>query len=113
MPVERIDDAARRVLRQQIRFAQGRDPREYSLDVVGSEAHRKIAREAAEKAIVLLKNEGALLPLQGVKKLAVIGKLAAMPNTGDGGSSNTRPPYVITPLQGLQEALEGTGRNRL
>jgi beta-glucosidase len=107
VPMERIDDAALRVLRQQIRFAQGRDPSEYSLDVVGSEAHCKIAREAAEKAIVLLKNEGALLPLKGVKKLAVIGKLAAVPNTGDGGSSNTRPPYVITPLQGLQEALEG------
>jgi beta-glucosidase len=105
--VERIDDAALRVLRQQIRFAQGRDPREYSLDVAGSEAHRRIAREAAEKAIVLLKNEGALLPLKGVKKLAVIGKLAAVPNTGDGGSSNTRPAYVITPLQGLQEALAG------
>jgi beta-glucosidase len=107
LPPERIDDAALRVLRQQIRFAQGRDPQEYSLDVVGSEAHRKIAREAAEKAIVLLKNEGPLLPLKKVEKLAVIGKLAAVPNTGDGGSSNTRPPYVITPLQGLQEALEG------
>jgi beta-glucosidase len=107
VPVERIDDAALRVLRQQIRFAQGRDPHEYSLEVVSSEAHRKIAREAAEKAIVLLKNEGALLPLKEVKKLVVIGKLAAVPNTGDGGSSNTRPPYVITPLQGLQEALEG------
>jgi beta-glucosidase len=107
VPSERIDDAALRVLRQQIRFAQGRDSREYSLDVVGSEAHRKVAREAAEKAIVLLKNEGALLPLEGIKKVAIIGKLAAVPNTGDGGSSNTRPPYVITPLQGLQEALEG------
>jgi beta-glucosidase len=107
VPVERIDDAALRVLRQQLRFAQDRDPQEYSLDVVGSEAHRKIAREAAEKAIVLLKNEEALLPLKEVKKLAVIGKLAAVPNTGDGGSSHTRPPYVITPLQGLQEALAG------
>jgi len=107
VPAERIDDAALRVLRQQIRFAQGRDPREYSLDIVGSEANHKIAREAAEKSIVLLKNEGALLPLKDVKKLAVIGKLAAVPNTGDGGSSNTRPPYVITPLQGLHEALAG------
>jgi beta-glucosidase len=107
VPVERIDDAALRVLRQQIRFAQGCEPREYSLEVVGSEAHRKIAREAAEKSIVLLKNEDTLLPLKGVEKLAVIGKLAAMPNTGDGGSSNTRPSYVVTPLQGLQEALEG------
>lgn len=107
VPVERIDDAALRVLRQQIRFAQGREPREYPLDVVGSEAHRKIAREAAEKAIVLLKNEGALLPLKPVAKVAVIGKLAAVPNTGDGGSSNTRPSYVVTPFQGLQSALTG------
>ena len=37
--------------------------------------------------------------------VAVIGRLAAMPNTGDGGSSNTRPPYVITPLEGLRTAL--------
>ena len=37
----------------------------------------------------------------------MIGKLASVPNTGDAGSSNTRPPYVITPLQGLQEALDG------
>jgi beta-glucosidase len=107
VPLERVDDAALRVLRQQVRFAQGRDPREYSLDAVGCEAHRKLAREAAEKAIVLLKNDGGLLPLKKVKKLAVIGKLASVANTGDSGSSNTRPPYVITPLQGLQEALEG------
>lgn len=107
VPVERIEDAALRVLRQQIRFAQGRDPQAYSLDVVGCEAHRQIAREAAEKAIVLLKNEGGLLPLKRVEKLAVIGRLAARPNTGDGGSSNTRPTYVVTPLQGLQEALAG------
>ncbi len=107
VPAERIDDAALRVLRQQVRFGQGRDPRDYSLEAVGTEAHRKLAREAAEKAIVLLKNDGALLPLKNMKKLAVIGKLAAVPNTGDSGSSNTRPPYVITPLQGLQEALKG------
>jgi beta-glucosidase len=41
VPAERIDDAALRVLRQQIRFAQGRDPREYSLETVGADAHRR------------------------------------------------------------------------
>jgi beta-glucosidase len=101
VPMERIEDAVLRDLRQQVRFAQGRNPQDYPLDVVGCEAHRQVAREAAEKAIVLLKNEGGLLPLKGVKKLAVIGKLADTPNTGDGGSSNTYPAYVITPLQGL------------
>ena len=111
VPMSRIDDAALRVLRQQIRFAQGRDPQNYTLDEVGSAANLAIAREAAEKSIVLLKNEGTpdhpapLLPLQGVNTMAVIGRLASQPNTGDGGSSNTQPAYVITPLDGVKEAL--------
>ena len=107
VPLDRINDAALRLLRQQVRFAQGRNPQDYPLEVVGCEAHRKVAREAAEKAIVLLKNEGGLLPLKNIHKLAVIGKLAEQVNYGDGGSSNTYPAYVITPLQGLREALEG------
>jgi beta-glucosidase len=105
VPLERIDDAALRILRQQVRFAQGRDPAGYGPEVVGSEAHRRLAREAAQKSIVLLKNEGGLLPLEAAKRFAVIGALAATPNTGDGGSSNTRPAYVVTPLEGLRAAL--------
>ena len=104
---ERIDDAALRVLRQQVRFGQGRDPGDYAPEVVGCEAHRKLARETAEKSIVLLKNEGGLLPLEGVRRVAVIGRLADLPNTGDGGSSNTRPAYVVTPLEGLRAGLAG------
>jgi beta-glucosidase len=105
--VERIDDAALRLLRQQVRFAQGRDPGSYTPDIVGCAAHRQLAREAAQKSIVLLKNAAGLLPLADVKRLAVIGRLADTPNTGDGGSSNTRPAYVITPLEGLRSALGG------
>jgi beta-glucosidase len=105
VPVARVDDAVLRLLRQQVRFAQGRDPGAYSSDVVGSEMHRQLAREAAQKSIVLLKNEGNLLPLENVQRVAVIGKLADTPNTGDRGSSNTNPAYVITPLQGLRAAL--------
>ncbi len=107
VPISRIDDAVFRVLRQQICFAQGRNPQDYPLDSVGSPAHIQVAREAAEKAIVLLKNEGNLLPLKGIKTLAVIGKLANTANTGDGGSSNTYPAYVVTPMQGLRQALDG------
>ncbi len=108
VPAERVDDAALRVLRQLLRFGQGRDPRDYPPDAVGCEAHRKLAREAAEKSIVLLKNEGGLLPLEGVRRIAVIGRLADVPNTGDGGSSNTRPAHVVTPLQGLRAAVDKT-----
>ena len=58
---------------------------------------------------MLLKNEGGLLPLAGAGTLAVIGRLAAEPNTGDGGSSMTHPDHVVTPLEGLTAAL---GRRR-
>lgn len=105
VPLSRIDDAALRILRQQVRFAQGRNPADYTPDVVGSAGHRQLAREAAQKSIVLLKNENAALPLTGVRKLAVVGRLASIPNTGDGGSSNTQPAYVVTPLEGLRAAL--------
>ena len=104
-PVARIDDACLRLLRQQVRFGQGRNPQDYGPETVGSEASRQLAREAAQKGIVLLKNEGGLLPLQGVKRLAVVGRLADTPNIGDAGSSNTLPAYVVTPLQGMRAAL--------
>jgi beta-glucosidase len=104
VPMERIDDAVLRVLRQQLRLLQ---PGDYSADKVSRESSRALAREAAEKSIVLLKNSGGLLPLKDVKKVAVIGWLANTPNTGDNGSSNPRPAYVITPLEGIRAALKG------
>jgi beta-glucosidase len=107
VPMERIDDAALRLLRQQIRFAQGRGPGDYTPAVLNCEAHRQLAREAAQKSMVLLKNEGNVLPLTNVWRLAVIGALADTPNTGDRGSSNTKPAYVVTALQGLRAALDG------
>ncbi len=58
VPMERIDDAALRLLRQQMRFARATTRRTTAREVVGCEAHRALAREAAVKSIVLLKNEG-------------------------------------------------------
>ncbi len=104
VPLAQVDAAVLRLLRQQLRLAK---PGSYTSDLLGSESHRALAREAAEKSIVLLQNDRNLLPLQDVKKIAVIGRLADTANTGDGGSSNTRPTYVITPLQGIQAALQG------
>lgn len=106
VPLARIDDAALRILRQQVRFAAGRDPQAYARDIIGCPAHRALAREAAQKGIVLLRNEDAILPLNpATGRIALIGRLAAVPNTGDGGSSNTKPDHVVTPLEGLQAAM--------
>ncbi len=103
VPWEQIDDAVLRMLRQQLRLDQDKS---YDRNLIGCESHRALAREAAQRSMVLIKNEGNLLPLQNIRKLAVIGQLANTPNTGDQGSSNTRPDYVITPLEGIKAALE-------
>jgi beta-glucosidase len=96
--MERVDDAVLRILATQLEFAARPE------SAIDKKVHASLAREAAAKSIVLLKNDG-LLPLQNLKRLTVIGKLASVANTGDGGSSNTSPDYVVTPLEGLRAAL--------
>ena len=99
VPVARLDDANLRMLRMQLRFEQSNA---VDAGVMGSPAHRQLALEAAQKSIVLLKNAGDLLPLHPQTRLAVIGHLAAIANTGDGGSSNTVSAHIVTPLEGVQ-----------
>ena len=91
--------------------------------VLASAEHTALAYEAAVASIVLVRNEQLdqtpsgqrsgtrrgvqpLLPVAAstVGKVAVLGRLAAVANLGDGGSSNVFPPYVVTPLEGLQAA---------
>jgi beta-glucosidase len=101
---EVVDRACERILRIFYRFACAEDPLPgYGPELVASPQHIAIALEAAEKSAVLLKNDGAL-PLRNVAKLAVLGKLAALENTGDNGSSKVKPPYVVTALEGLRRA---------
>ncbi len=63
--------------------------------------HRKIIREAAREAIVLLKNDGTL-PLKKVKSIAVIGPYANAAQILGGGSSSVTPHYVVTPFEGIK-----------
>jgi beta-glucosidase len=112
VPVEAVDDAALRTIRQQLRFEGVGEPERYSNEAIASEEHRALAREAAQKSIVLLKNEPVdgdpVLPWEEARQpghLAVIGRLADTPNTGDTGSSMVRSPYVITLLEGIRAAL--------
>jgi beta-glucosidase len=104
-----IDQACSRILRVIYRFASAEDPLPaYTEDMVASPAHRALALEAAEKSAVLLKNDDTL-PLReaGLKRLAVLGRLAGLENTGDHGSSRVSPPYVVTPVQGLRDYAAG------
>ena len=102
-----LEVACRRILTTLYHFLCAEDPLEsYPESLVASERHRAIALEAARKSAVLLKND-RLLPFTGsdIKRLAVLGRLADLENTGDRGSSQVRPPYAITPLAGLRAAL--------
>ena len=119
---ERVDDAALRLLRQQVRAATraaDADPRRYAASSVAGDAHRALARGAAERSMVLLRNHAVragepghpaepVLPLdpERVSSLVVLGEPATRPLTGDQGSSQVRPPAVVTLLDGLRAAGE-------
>ena len=106
-PSAYVDRAARRILRTQLaHHASDREPAP-DPSVVFGEAHRHLAREVAQASMVLLKNEGDLLPIDAsaLTSVAVIGRLADVANTGDHGSSDVRSPEVVTVLAGLTAAL--------
>lgn len=102
-----VNDAVKRILREKIRFSSVGQKGLYSKEKMGCKEHAELAREVSEKSTVLLKNE-QLLPLDAskLKTLAVVGKLAVQPNTGDlKGSSAVFPPYTVTPLDGIRKAV--------
>ena len=110
------DDVSRSVIRTMatlLRFNHLLAAPRPDRSVLACPEHRSLAREAAAKAIVLLRNErvgdAPLLPLatESLRRVAVIGRLADIRNTGDGGSSDVWAPEVVTPLQGLRAALPG------
>jgi beta-glucosidase len=107
VPLAEVDQSVRRIVRTKLRYLTRPDPRTYPSSVVASAEHRALAREVAEKAMVLLKNDDAVLPLDRakIKRLAVVGHLADADNTGDHGSSKVAPPYATSALKGLRDSL--------
>jgi beta-glucosidase len=99
-----IDESAFRIARTVLKFETAPDPlSEYPKSLIGSKEHIALALESAEKSIVLLKNNGPVLPFDKskIRKVLIVGKLAEFENIGDHGSSRVKPAYVVTPLQGL------------
>ena len=109
IPVALVNEAVRRVLRAKAALGLFDDPYhgaspERERAVLLAPEHRQLARRVAEEAIVLLKNDGQLLPLGSrVRSVAVIGPLAddkvaalgSWPGRGD-------PRDAVTPLEGIR-----------
>ncbi len=97
-----IDDKVRRILRTM--FKTGMIDKNRKLGEFATKKHQQVALKIAEEAIVLLKNENKILPLniKKVKTIAVIGLNAFRPNAFGGGSSFVKATYEITPLDGIK-----------
>ena len=102
-----VDTAAGHMLGALLRSAPNIRPQ--SKDIILSKEHTALARETAQKGMVLLKNDGVLPISDLAPRIAVIGRYADKKNWGDYGSSNVFSPYCVTPYQGIK-AQFGRGR---
>ena len=99
-----LDDKARRILR--LIFRTNMNP-EHKTGRFTSPEHYAAARKIGSEGIVLLKNEGGLLPLKNARKVLVVGENAVKMMTVGGGSSSLKAQHEVSPLDGLREALPG------
>jgi len=106
VPMTAIDDKLVRRFAAMIEF--GLFAPEPAAKPIPAFEHGAVARSIAEQAMVLLKNDGNLLPLdrKTVRSIALIGPWAVRTSTGGGGSSHVIPLYTVTPNDGLQAALD-------
>lgn len=104
-----IDGALRNLFRVHMRlgrFDKNSSFNAIGLDQINSPQHKALAQDAARQAVVLLKNlDNKALPLsKDISKVAVIGPNSDVPKTMLGNYEGI-PPYVVTPLKGIQNIL--------
>ncbi len=97
-----VDEKVRRILRLMFRTNMSKNR---PLGKINTKDHHDIARKVAREGIVLLKNEDNIFPIKDEKSLtiAVIGENATRTMTAGGGSSELKPKFEISPLEGLKK----------
>ena len=98
--IERIDEMVRRILRPTVGLGQVDTP--LPVGPLPVEKHSAAAQRIAEAAIVLLKNDGDLLPLSAVRSITVIGSDADNVSAAGGGSGRCEPTHATPVLQALR-----------
>ena len=127
IPLARLDDAVRRILRVKLRaglFDKARPRRARSpasSNLLGSPEHRAVARQAVRESLVLLKNQGQLLPLSPRGRMSSSPATAptTSPSSPAAGRSPGRAPTSPTRdfpnaqsiYGGIREAVSGRGRH--
>ncbi|MFN3668216.1 MAG: glycoside hydrolase family 3 protein [Brevundimonas sp.] len=119
IPMARLDEAVRRILRAKVKggvFTTER-PYEGRLELLGSADHRALAREAVRKSLVLLKNEGSVLPIRAGARVLVAESADDIGQASGGwtitwqGTGNSRAdfPNGESIWEGLREAVVAGG----
>jgi beta-glucosidase len=124
IPQQRLDDAVRRILRVKAlaglfdKGAPGQRPGAGHFETLGSAAHRAIARAAVRQSLVLLKNNGKLLPLDPHARILVAGSAADDIGMQCGGwtidwqgdhNANADFPGATSIFSGIKAAVEAAG----
>jgi beta-glucosidase len=103
VPEEAIDDKVLRILRLARRTGALGDSRPDRRPRRSRPAVAELLRRTAAESFVLLKNEGQLLPIETDSKIALLGRVAALPPLQGGGSANVGPFAAPSPLDALRE----------
>ena len=124
IPMERLDDAVRRILRAKINSGIFEKPKPSlrplsgKTELLGSSEHRSVAREAVRKSLVLLKNNNQTLPISKAQNIHVVGLGANQISKLAGGwtlswqgrdHSNDDFPNGETLLAAIKREVEGAG----
>ncbi|KAJ6007445.1 hypothetical protein N7540_011421 [Penicillium herquei] len=99
-----LNDRVRAVLKLVQKASKSGIPQRAPETQLNRAQDRALLRRIASEAIVLLKNEGNILPLDKNKKVAVIGPNAKIAAYCGGGSAALNPYYTVTPFQGISNS---------
>lgn len=124
IPLDRLDDAVRRILRVKMRaglFERGKPssrPLARRPEIIGSADHRQVARQAVRESLVLLKNSGGILPLDPSSRVLVAGDGADNITKQSGGwtitwqgtdNENHEFPGATSIWEGIRQVVESAG----
>lgn len=103
-----INEAAQRIVRTTLAFEDNAP--QFNEKIIAGPKHTQLARQVAQEAITLMKNDQRILPLnpQSLQNILVIGKLAKDDNIGDHGSSRVYPKTTVNVLSGIQNTFSNS-----